>query len=41
MEDTAPISSTDTLFPDLNLNLWDEEPENAEDQTTIIQKPAH
>ncbi len=39
LEDTAPINSTDNLFPDLNLNLWDEEPENAEDQTIVIQRP--
>lgn len=40
LEDTAPISGgTDNLFPDLNLNLWDDEPENAEDQTTIIERP--
>lgn len=39
VEDTAPISSTDNLFSELNLNLWDEEPESADDQTIVIERP--
>ena len=37
--DTAPISNSSELFQDLNLNLWDEEPENADDQTIVMQRP--
>jgi hypothetical protein len=29
--------STEPLFPDLN--LWDEEPESADDATIVIEKP--
>ena len=39
VENTAPISNSDDLFQDLSLNLWDEEPENADDQTIVMQRP--